>query len=81
MGSEKKHGQRYGAKYIAEYEEELISMFEVGLQRKAEKMSADQMHGELVRRHPNVLALPSVTEIKVLINRLSTRQKQGKTGL
>jgi len=48
-------------------------MFEVGLQRKAEKMSADQMHDELVHRHPNMLALPSVTEIKVLINRLSTR--------
>jgi len=79
--AKRKHGQRYGAKYIAEYEKKLISMFEVGLQRKAEKMSADQMHYELVCRHPNMLALLLVTKINVLINCLSTRQKQCKTGL
>ena len=71
----------YGAKYISSYKNELVAMFEAGQENKSVKLSADQMCNKLKQRHPNVMALPSTHKIKIIINRLATRHKQGKKGL
>jgi len=75
-GRRKQHGKLYGNSYISDYEGELKSMFEVGVQESSRKMGPAKMRELLVKKYPNKFSIPSETDIKKITDAMFQKSKK-----
>lgn len=74
----KRHGHKYGRKYVDPFRQDIVDMFNLGEQNDAMKRTPGKMLVELRRKYPGRLDLPSETEVRSVISTLMSKKKRGK---
>ena len=65
------YGNTYGISYLHLYEDDLKTMFQVGVINNSNKFSAGKMRENLLDFYPDRFSIPGETEIKQFIGKLS----------
>ena len=72
------YGQKYGRKYIEPFKEDIVEMFKAGNDNLAKKKGPGRMLGELKRKYPTRLDLPSEAEIRGYVGSLLAKHRKGQ---
>ena len=72
------YGHSFGKIYISKYKDDIITMFNLGMNDPSKRMAPSRMILKLKQMYPIQLDLPSESEILQLIQTLIKKVKQGK---
>ena len=70
------YGNTYGISYLHLYEDDLKTMFQVGVINNSNKFSAGKMRENLLDIYPDRVSIPGEIEIKQFIGKLSQQYKK-----
>ena len=74
-----KEGGTYGRKYIEQYKDEIIELFDKGNKESSHKMNPAMMREFLLEKYPKTYSIPGETEIKQQINAFVQNDKNKKS--
>lgn len=73
-----RNGQLYGKKYISKYTQDIVQMFQDGVDDISKRRGPNRIREVLLKRYPGALDIPSETEIRNAITAMMTQQKKGQ---
>jgi len=74
---DKKHGSKYGRKYVGPFKPDIEHMFIVRLNNNAKRIGKGRMLNHFRKKYPGRFDLPSETEIRQAISILAAKEKKG----